>query len=252
MISSFLKSKGSGTIVFLSRESKLPIQSVFSKDKVKVFWEIDDVKKNQFIKDYFSLNKRQISVDALEFLVDNLENNKKMIKNELDKILSYKTGEIQESDVEEFLLHSKEENVFSLFSHIAKRDFSKSLISFSIIFLQRKSDFDMILILATLEGQIKKAFAVKELYIQSKNLNDAFNKMFIKSRNQKESFSNFVKNYSKVDILRAIKTISRLNTMVRSQGNFSKIYIEIFIYEFIYKSKESIFFKSREKLFSIF
>ena len=250
LLKSYLSLDINATVVFLSQENKLDLQSLFSKDKVKIFYEIDDTRKEKFILDYIHLNKRDLDSDALKFLLDNLDNNKRVIKNELDKVLSFVTERtILGSDIEEFLSHSKEENIWTLISCLADKNLSKSLVSFSIIFLRRGADFDMILLLANLSSQMKKILEFKKIYKIKKSLSSAFDQMFIKNKKQKDTFLSFEKNYSEIEIKRAIKIIASLDVLLRVEGNFSKVYIELFIYEFVLKSKESIFLKPRKKLF---
>lgn len=237
------------TIIFISEENKVKIQELIPKNEVKIFWEIDDSKKKAFIESYLNKNRGKVSAEGVEHLVLSLENNTKTIKNELDKLLSFSNEVLEIEEIEDFLSHSRDENVFTMLFHIFKREGRLALKSLDLILKKHSASTSFYPLIIILEGQLKKALAVLEKYRETKNLQSSLASCKILGKRQTESFTFMVKNYSRAELIKAIKICSKLSLISRQTPKLEKFYIEEFILELIFKKKKSIFFRPRKLLF---
>ncbi|MCK5674334.1 MAG: DNA polymerase III subunit delta, partial [Spirochaetales bacterium] len=129
---SYLKSPGSDCTLFLLSEKTSidkKITNAIPKQSVRIFWELFENQKKSWISNFFRNEKIEISGDAIEMILEMVENNTNDMRNACSKLSIFfgENSRIEEEDIEHFIYHSKEENVFTLFKKIAAADFSSSV-----------------------------------------------------------------------------------------------------------------------------
>ena len=109
----------SNTLVLVSDENKIntKIESLVPSVNKKIFWEMFENRKQDWVKDYFRKNGMGIISDAVDAILEMLENNTETLKNECSRFFyCFESGHtVSEEDVEKILSHNKEETAFSLF-----------------------------------------------------------------------------------------------------------------------------------------
>lgn len=121
------------TLILISEQTKIEagIEKYFTSETKKIFWELFEEKKTQYIEKFFREAGCAIEPAAVSILLEFVENNTDALRQECSKIALFLKNQgitqITEEKIEHLLAHSKQETVFSLFSAITKGDFAKSL-----------------------------------------------------------------------------------------------------------------------------
>jgi DNA polymerase-3 subunit delta len=100
------------------------LDKLVPKENKVIFWELFENQKKGWILNFFKKRNIRIDSQSAAFLLEMVENNTKELKDICEKLSIYfgEGSEIEYSDVEKILYHSKDENVFTLFDKIAGRD----------------------------------------------------------------------------------------------------------------------------------
>lgn len=124
------------TFILVSEQTKIEsaIEKAFEKsfkNNKRIFWELFEERKTQFVGRLFEQAGFSINADAIAMVLELVENNTDALRQECTKIAVFlrRSGVkvITEEQIEKLLAHSKEETVFSLFSAIARGDFLRMI-----------------------------------------------------------------------------------------------------------------------------
>ena len=118
------------------------ITSAVPRQNIKIFWELFEEKKHLWINSFFKTRSKKITEEARDLLLEMVENNTHNLEQVCSQIADFFTGkeEILSSDIEQFLYHSKEENVFTLFDRIAMHDLQGSVLVLRNILMSGSAD----------------------------------------------------------------------------------------------------------------
>lgn len=99
----------------ISVDSKL--DKLVPKENKKIFWEMFENKKPEWVQNFFRKNGFSIMPDAVESILDMIENNTEALRTECSRFFYcfQKDHVITAQDVEQILSHNREESVFTLF-----------------------------------------------------------------------------------------------------------------------------------------
>lgn len=105
------------------------IEAVVPKDQKRIFWELFENRKEQWITDYFRKAGYGIDGEAVSSILELVENNTDALKNACSRFtLFYPAGHvITEEDAEQMLAHNREESPFSLFDRLAEGNLEGSV-----------------------------------------------------------------------------------------------------------------------------
>jgi DNA polymerase-3 subunit delta len=118
------------TLLLLSDETKAEtLTRAIPKDQTKVFWEMFENQKKGWVLHHFQSIGLNMAGDAAEFFLEMVDNSTDQIRLEAQKLLAFfeKGATVTIEDLEQYLVHTKEENVFTLFERITAGDFPKAL-----------------------------------------------------------------------------------------------------------------------------
>ncbi|MCR5762531.1 MAG: DNA polymerase III subunit delta [Treponema sp.] len=130
LIVQYIKNAGNSPNVLIleSDENNIEkkIEAAVPSSHKKIFWELFDNQKPQWVRNYFKKNGFSVSEDAIELILDMVENNTETLKNECSRFFyCFEKGyAVTVDDVDKILSHNREENAFTLFEALA--DASKS------------------------------------------------------------------------------------------------------------------------------
>lgn len=125
MLSSWIASSagGSSILVLVSDEISCDkkLESLIPKANKQIFWELFDNRKEQWLVHYFKKNGYSISADAVELVLEMIENNTEALKSECSRFfLCFQPGhQVSVEDVEKVLAHNREESAFTLFDALS-------------------------------------------------------------------------------------------------------------------------------------
>ena len=130
LIVQYIKNAGDSPNVLIleSDENNIEkkIETAVPSSHKKIFWEMFDNQKPQWVRNYFRKNGFSVSDDAVEQILDMVENNTEALKSECSRFFyCFEKGHtVTCDDVDKILSHNREENAFTLFEALA--DDSKS------------------------------------------------------------------------------------------------------------------------------
>ena len=236
LLTAYITQPSPGTLLFLcTDEKRLPWhtidEAILPRNK-KIFWELLEHQKKGWVKNFFNKRSLAIEDDALDFIIEMVENNTKDLQATCERLEIFfgKSGAIRYEDIENFIYHSKEENVFTLFYGIVKRDFSLSLEILDKILLSH--DEDPIRILSGILWQVHQCIQFITLLQEQYSLEKAFQKLLIKTKRQQKLLNEVKDRYSLKDLYRIVGFISEFDTMFRIYNqNCHRILLELFLYK---------------------
>ena len=105
------------------------IEALVPKDHKRIFWELFDNKKQDWIRRFFAQSNIRIASDAVTVLLELVENNTESLKTACAHIsLFFESGAVLTAEtVERLLAHNKEESAFTLFDALCKNNFEYAL-----------------------------------------------------------------------------------------------------------------------------
>ena len=135
----------------ISVDSKL--DKLVPKENKKIFWEMFDNKKTEWLAGYITKNGYKIKSAAVQLILDLVENNTQALKTECSRLfLCFPKGyEFSEKDIQEVLSSNREENVFDLFDVMMEEKLSpparleKALMTLQKIRLSKENSSVMLL-----------------------------------------------------------------------------------------------------------
>ncbi len=113
----------STVIVFVSDENAADkkLENLIPKENKRIFWEMFEDRKESWLKTYFQKQNLTIDQDAVEVILDLVENNTEALRTECSRFgLCFEKGHrITQEDVESVLSHNREESAFTLFDALS-------------------------------------------------------------------------------------------------------------------------------------
>jgi len=208
-----------------------------------------DNQKHTWIRSEFKKYELYIEDNAIDFIINTIENNKQQFENEIQKISMAYPG-IKKNDknvvtkdiLEEFLYHSKEETAFSLYSAILQKNLELALDILNKLFYSYSND-EVIQLLNGILWSHKRFLKMVDLYEnESKSPEEIFSSQFINSRKAKEEYSQGFKNYSFKEMAKIYYDISELDYYLKVLPKELKlIKLQEFVIKFISNNKNEKF-----------
>jgi len=231
---SYIKSPGLECTLFLLSDKNSvdkKITTAIPKKAVQIFWELFENQKKSWISNFFRKDNIEISNDAIEMILEMVENNTNDMRNSCTHLAIYfgKNSQIEETDIENFIYHSKEENVFTLFKKIAAYDFSSSLEILHKIALSGEGS--PIQLISGLQWQFRKLLTLSQLFSKQYGREEALSKAQIRGKRNQQTYLDGLKNYSTKELQNIIVLIAKYDILARETNKKSHLMLmELFIY----------------------
>lgn len=226
------------TLILVSDANKIDtkIEKAIPATQKKIFWEMFENRKKDWVISFFRKKNLTIEYNAVELLLEMIENNTDSMKNDCEKLAFYfKEGaRITEEDIENFLYHSREENVFTLFEKICRRDLESSLDVLNSIILAKETQ--PVQMLSGLLWQLKNLLSLSSLLAQNVNQSEAFLKSNIRGKKSQKTYMEAVRNYKTRELEKRIILIEEYDNRLRTvRTEMQESVIEMFLYKCIKK-----------------
>lgn len=226
------------TLILKSSSSSIDkkIEKVIPKANKVIFWEMFENQKKSWISSYFSSFDQKINPNAIDHLLEMVENNTQELKIACEKISFFfdKGKMITEDDIDTFLYHSREENVFTLFEKMCYKDLVSALEINTKLSLS--SDNTPIAIVSGLLWQFKRLLNLKTMISRRVQLQEAMVKQGIRGKKNQQSYQAALGNYTLHELQKIILILSDHDFLLRNaKTEMQKIIIEILIYKCVVK-----------------
>jgi len=169
-----------------------------------------------------------------------LEGDSESLKKECNRLaLFFKQNEtITEEKIAEFFYNRREDNIFSLFDHIAKGDLEKSVVAAKNIILSGESN--SIGMLGGLLWQIKNVYEIEKYLARKKSFSEACTELNIRTKKMQGVYSGAAQNYSLKEVEKIITLTAYYDLLFRSvKTEIQLIMLPVYLYSIIVNKGEN-------------
>jgi DNA polymerase-3 subunit delta len=176
----------------------------------------------------------RISPEASELLLEMIENNTKELSIAIDRLVSFigRDREITVDDIDAYLYHSKNENVFTLFDAMATRDFELSLEISRKILLSGESN--PIQIVSGLLWQFRNLAAYARLLGQNYSASEACATLRVRSKRNQKTYAIGHKKFQESELHRAVSLLLDYELSIRTtRPALTNALVEYLVYQIV-------------------
>lgn len=234
------------TLVLISEENSIDkkLENAVPSGHKKIFWEMFENRKPQWVENFFRKNGFSIAPDAVEQILEMVENNTESLKSECSRFFFCfeKNTTITSADVEKILSHNREENAFTLFDSMAdpskgpQQRFESSLEILQKIRATKESNG--IALIAGLTYCFRQLRAWHSLHSNGKTPSEAELKSsgFSGKRNQ-EKYSKAARIWSAGAAASVLALLSSTDISIRETGaSLEETYLYMLVYSIVIKN----------------
>ncbi len=235
------KPAAESTLVLTSDETKADaLGRAVPKDQTKVFWEMFENQKKGWVIGHFRSLGITLEGDAAEFFLEMVDNSTDQIRLEAQKLLAFfgQGATITLDDLEQFLVHTKEENVFTLFERIAAQEFAKALEVLKKILSSKESEG--IGILAGLSWQFKNLLGFSSKLRERTPAEEAFTALKVFGKKAQANLQLGARHYSFSDLQAILVLTADFDHRLRHyRTEHHPLLLELYLYYVILKRGRS-------------
>jgi len=213
------------------------IVGAIPKERQKIFWEMFDNQKQGWVVSYFRQRKITIDPAAVEYILDMVENNTRDMRTECERLSLFFGGgaTIGLADVEHYIYHSKEENVFTLFDRLCERELSGSLEVLEKILLSREAEASQIT--SGLLMQFRRLTSLKRLQAQNYEASEAFTRLRIMSKRNQRTYLEGARKFSAADLDTIRLLLAAFDERMRSvRSDLHQLLLHLLVYYIVQRA----------------
>ena len=234
LLSSCMRSLPDDTyIILISEETSVAkgLETTVTAANKKIFWELLENRKTEWVRDFFRREGFRISADGIETILELVENNTAALKQECSRLILFldKNNEITGEEAENRLSHTREESAFTLFSRIAAGDFSRSLESLRTLLAAKEAP---IAIFAGLSYCFRKLISYLALSEAGVTDEFEFRKIGVSAPGVKRDYAAAAKRYNSATAESCLTLTTEYDFRLRSSLSFPE---QILMDEYLYK-----------------
>ena len=229
LISSWAKSavNSPDTLILVSDENSVDkkLEAAVPSSHKKIFWEMFDNRKPQWVKDYFRKNGFGVTDEAVDSILEMIENNTECLKSECSRFFyCFEKGhEVNQGDVEKILSHNREENAFTLFACLSDSSLSqKKRFENSVEILQKirlSKESNSVALISGLTYCFRTLRSWHLLHANGKNPSDAeLRQNGISGKTNQKRYENAAKIYSPGVTSSIISLLASTDMSIREGG----------------------------------
>ncbi len=233
------------TLLIVSNETTLSakLSAKMDKDQIQVFWEMFDNRKSDWVRTFFSRANVSIDYDAVELLLELVENNTQELRNTCSQLIQFIVSDtsrasntVTEDDIENYIFHARQESVFSLFENIVTKSLEKTLSTLHALI--RSGDGDSVPLLAGLLWQFRRLASYLELIEQgysndeaSKNVKVMGKNAAIRRKKDQINYSSAAQRFTLTQVQKIIARLGEYDIRTREMGtDLQPLLLEEFLY----------------------
>ena len=211
------------------------IEALVPKDHKKIFWELFENKKQDWIRRFFAQSKIGIEQDAIEVLLELVENNTEALKTTCAHIsLFFEPGTTLTAEtVERLLAHNKEETPFTLFDALSNANLEYALnIRQKLTLSKESSPVQLIAGLAYCFRRLRDWHNLA----QTGGLDDfSLKKAGFTSKKAIDQYRRASKQWSEQTVYRIISLLNKTDMQIRTMGQeLSGVLLDACLYSIIH------------------
>jgi DNA polymerase-3 subunit delta len=205
----------------------------------KVFWELFENKKTEWVSNFFRREGFRIDKDGINAILELVENNTDSLRREWTRLmlLAGKDTVVGDAEVEKWLAHTREESAFTLFSRIAEGDLTRSVEILHTLLAARESPVAILAALASCFRKVRDyalltAAGVSDEFEYKKiGAGSAYSRV-------RKDYAAAGKRYGVSGADACLSLTAGFDMRVRSSGaGFESILLDQYLYEIICKAR---------------
>jgi DNA polymerase-3 subunit delta len=213
------------------------IVSAIPKERLKIFWEMFDNQKQGWIVSYFRQKKITIDPTAVDYILDMVENNTRDMRTECERLALFfgQGAAIGLPDVEHYIYHSKEENVFTLFDRICERELAGAEEVLDKILLSREAEATQII--SGLLMQFRRLAQLKRLQARNYEPSEAFSRLRIMSKRNQRTYLEGSRRFSTADLDAIRQLLAAFDERMRSfRSDLHSLLLHLLVYYIVQRA----------------
>ena len=203
----------------------------------KIFWEMFENQKQGWVTGFFRQKKITIAPEAVEYILDMVENNTRDMRVECDRLAQFfgPDSVIGLDSVEQYIYHSKEENVFTLFDRICERSLAGSAEVLDKILLSREAEATQIT--SGLLMQFRRLASLKRMLAENYETAEAFPRLRIFSKKNQKTYIEGNRRYSAVEVQSVVQLLAEFDVRFRSvKGELHELLLHLLVYYIVQRA----------------
>ncbi len=204
----------------------------------KVYWELFENQKQNWVVSYFRKHHVAISDDAVDLFLEVVENNTQELRHEAEKLCTYvgPDGTVEEADIEAFIYHSRDESVFTLFKHICDNECELALMSLEK--LVSSGDASPVQIVGGLAFQVRRLLALRVLLDNDVPINTAFERLNIRGKRIQGEYRAGARRFATADLERNVYLLTEYDALFRSQRpGIHRCLLDLLLYQLMFRGE---------------
>lgn len=239
------KGTDSTVLVLVSDELKVDakLEKLVPAANKKVFWEMFENRKEQWLYSFFKKNGYSLNADAASAILEMVENNTEALRNECSRFFfCFEPGHaVTEADVEQVLAHNREESAFTLFGAMVENATPQKRFENCLSILQKirlsKKDSDAVVIIAGLLYCFRKLALWQTLHAHKTPDETELKKNGFTSKTARTQYSTACRIWSSGQVAAIVALLSKTDMDIRSAGTaFQDTQLQLMLYEIIIKN----------------
>ncbi len=233
------------TLVLVSDEVRLDgkLEKRVPPQARKVFWELFDNQKRGWVASYFRKRNVAISSEAVELFLELVENNTQELRMEADKLCTYVSSrvdsgerpEVDVDDVETFIYHSREENVFTLYRSIVADDFQAALEI--VDKLDASGESGPIQLVGGLVFQVRKLIGLWSLLDSGVRADEAYKRLAIRGKRIQADYRTAIRRFDLAELQRQVRILIDYDVAFRELGSgLQRTLLDLLVYQLMFHS----------------
>ena len=220
-------------IILISDETGIAkgLENVFSQSTKRIFWELLDARKSEWVKDFFSRSGYKITADGIQTILELVENNTAALRQECGRLLLFldKNKEITGEDAELWLSHTRQESPFTLFSRIAAGDLKRSIESSRTLIDAKEAPQAIFAALASCFRKLINYLSLKEAGVSDEF---EYRKIGVSSPGAKRDYAAAARLYDSCGAESCLALTAEYDLLLRSASSFPE---QILMDQYLYK-----------------
>ncbi len=231
-----------GVLLLLSDRPSVEkkLSDALPENQKKIFWELFENQKKEWIQNFFQKEGISISSEGIDILLELVENNTRDLRQVCEQLADFfrEKGKILAEDIEQFLYHSKQETVFTLFERILEGRLEASLEILNKLLLE--GEVQAVGILISLTYQLRTLREYLRLRTENYSPQEACGKLRILGKRTQRAYAVGEKNYSLQQAEQMVALCADFDEYLRAyRTDYHTILLELFLYGLIQKKGKS-------------
>lgn len=239
------KQSDSTVLVLTSDELKVDakLEKLVPQTNKKVFWEMFESRKEQWLHSFFQKNGYTLEPEAAEVILEMVENNTEELRNECSRFfMCFPSGHhVTAQEVEQILAHNRQESAFTLFDAMLEDSNPSRKLENCLSILQKirlsKKDNDAVVIIAGLLYCFRKLALWQALHVDGTPDEAELKKNGFTSKTARTQYSTAARIWTKGQVTAIIALLSKTDMEVRFLGTlFQDTQLSLMIYQIVIKA----------------